>query len=187
MVFHAKKVETSDNKAYLPSFHSFSYASTVKIILSLEGVFNLRGPKPTTIIQEAERCAEKMGFHWSKNTALDLPFDGFIFRLAVIAAVKLKKVRYAIDDDIIIENKFPGEVENLRQLPLPPHVLRELWVRTQNERAWRRFYILPGTTAEIEFNSAENYRNTHYNEEKWKNAPYRIEIPLPLKKRDDVG
>ncbi|PKL69502.1 MAG: hypothetical protein CVV30_08080 [Methanomicrobiales archaeon HGW-Methanomicrobiales-1] len=147
----------------------------------------MRGRKPTTVTEEAECCAGKMGFCWLSNTIADLPFDGFIFRPAVIAAIKLKKIRYALDDDIIIENKFPDEVTGLRTLPLPPWVLRELWVRTQNERAWRRFYILPATTAEIEFNTAENYRNTHYDEEKWKKAPFRIDIPLTSKKRDEVG
>jgi hypothetical protein len=142
----------------------------------------MRGKKPTTAIEEAERCAEKMGYRWMKNTLSNLPFDGFIFRSAVIAAVKLKKVRYAIDDDVIIEKKFPDEVGELRSLPLPPHVLRELWIRTQNERAWRRFYILPETTAEIEFNTAENYRNTHFDEEKWRHAPFRIDILRPPKK-----
>jgi len=146
----------------------------------------MRGRKPTSVTEEAERCAEKMGFRWLNNTLADLPFDAFIFRPAVIAAIRLKKIRYAMDDDVIIEKKFPDEVAELRSLPLPPWVLRELWVRTQNERAWRRFYILPATTAEIEFNSAENYRNTHYDEEKWKKAPYRIEIPLTSKKRDEV-
>jgi hypothetical protein len=146
----------------------------------------MRGRKPTNAIEEAQCCAEKMGFRWVKNTAADLPFDGFIFRPAVIAAVKLKKVRYAIDDEIIIERKYPDDVKNLRLLPLPLSVLRELWIRTQNERAWRRFYVLPETTAEIEFNSAENYRNTHYNEEKWRNAPFRIDIPRPTKKSDEV-
>ena len=146
----------------------------------------MRGPKPTTIIEEANRCAEKMGFRWLKNTLADLPFDGFIFRPVVIAAVKLKKIRYAIDDDVIIEHKFPDEVAALRSLPLPVSVIRELWIRTQNERAWRRFYVLPETTAEIEFNSAENYRNTHYDEEKWKKAPYRIDISLTPKTRDEV-
>jgi hypothetical protein len=141
----------------------------------------MRGTKPTTAIEEAQRCAEKMGYHWVKNTVSDLPFDGFIFRPAVIAAVKLKKVRYAIDDEVIIEKKFPDEVKNLRLLPLPLSVLRELWIRTQNERAWRRFYILPETTAEIEFNTAENYRNTHFDEEKWRNAPFRIDISRPPK------
>jgi hypothetical protein len=146
----------------------------------------MRGRKPTTAVEEAQRCAEKMGFRWVKNTVSELPFDGFIFRPAVIAAVKLKKVRYAIDDEVIIEKKFPDEVKNLRLLPLPLSVLRELWIRTQNERAWRRFYILPETTAEIEFNTAENYRNTHFDEEKWRNAPFRIDISLPLKKSDEV-
>jgi len=146
----------------------------------------MRGRKPTTAIEEAQYCAEKMGYRWVKNTAAELPFDGFIFRPAVIAAVKLKKVRYAIDDEVIIEKKFPDEVCELQSLPLPLSVLRELWIRTQNERAWRRFYIFPDTTAEIEFNTAENYRNTHFNEEKWRKAPFRIDIPLPLKKRDEV-
>jgi hypothetical protein len=146
----------------------------------------MRGIKPTTAIEEAQRCAEKMGYHWIKNTVSDLPFDGLIFRPAVIAAVKLKKVRYAIDDEVIIEKKFPDEVKNLRLLPLPLSVLRELWIRTQNERAWRRFYILPETTAEIEFNTAENYRNTHFDEEKWRNAPFRIDIPRSPNKRDEV-
>jgi len=146
----------------------------------------MRGKRSTTISEEAERCAEKMGFRWQKNTLADLSFNGFTFRSAAIAAVKLIKSRYTIDDDVIIEQKFPDEVAALRALPLPLHVLRELWVRTQNERAWRRFYILPETTAEIEFNTAENYRNTHFNEEKWKKAPYRIDIPLPSGKRDEI-
>jgi hypothetical protein len=104
----------------------------------------------------------------------------------------LKKVRYAISADCIIEKKFPDEVNALRVLPLPGYVRRELWIRTQNERAWRRFYILPETTAEIEFNTAENYRNTHFREKDWEKAPYRLEIPLPIltknlaKKRDEV-
>jgi len=146
----------------------------------------MRGKRSTTISEEAERCAERMGFFWLKNTLPDLPFDGFTFRPAVIAAVRLIKSRYAIDDDVIIENKFPDEVDGLRSLPLPQTVLRELWVRTQNERAWRRFYILPETTMEIEFNSAENYRNTHFDEEKWRKAPFRIDIPLSSPKKDET-
>ena len=72
------------------------------------------------------------------------------------------------------------------------YVLRELWIRTQNERTWRRFYILPETTAEIEFNTAENYRNTHFRERTGKKPLTRLDIPLRLpaenlaKKRDEV-
>jgi hypothetical protein len=93
-------------------------------------------------------------------------------------AVTLKKVRYGIDDNCIIEEKFPDDIAEIRALPLPPWIIREFWVRTQNERAYRRFYILSDTTAEIEENTAENYRNTHYREEYWKKAPYRIDISL---------
>ncbi len=106
-----------------------------------------------------------MGYHWTDNTDPSVRFDGLIYRPAIMVAVRLKKVRYGLSDDCIIENKFPDDVADLRTLPLPPYIVRELWVRTQNERTWRRFYILPDTTAEIEINTAENYRNTHFREE----------------------
>ena len=138
----------------------------------------MKGPRPTKIRGEAKVCAGKMGYRWIENTEPDLPFDAFMFRPGAIVAVKLKKIRYAIDDDVIIENKFPDEVAELRSLPLPASVIRELWIRTQNERAWRRFYILPATTAEIEFNTAEGYRNAHFDEERWRNAPVRRVISL---------
>jgi hypothetical protein len=127
-----------------------------------------------------------MGYLWIKNTDPALWFDAFIFRQAVIAAIKIKKIRHAVDENAFVEKLFPDEVEDLRSLPLPQNVLRELWIRTQNERAWRRFYILPASTAEVEFNTAENYHNTHFDEEKWRHAPFRIDIPLPPKKRDEV-
>ena len=148
----------------------------------------IREPQKTTIRDEARICAERMGYHWLANTDPALPFDGLIYRTAAVVVVKLKKVRYAISDDCIIEKKFPDEVHALRTLPLPEYVLRELWIRTQNERAWRRFYIQPETTAEIEFNTVENYRNIHYREKEWGEAPYRLEIPLPLvvRMKDDV-
>lgn len=122
--------------------------------------------------------AAARGFYFAENSDPSVPFDGFLYRRAVISAVKLKKIRHGLDADCLIEAKFPDDVSDLRNLPAPAHVLRELWVRTQNERAYRRFYILPSMTAEIEENTAENYRNTHFREEYWRKAPYRIEIPL---------
>jgi hypothetical protein len=151
----------------------------------------IRGTRSTTIRDEARICAERMGYHWLSNTDTALPFDGLMYRTAAVVAVILKKVRYTLSDTCIIEKKFPDEVHALRELPFPAYVLRELWIRTQNERAWRRFSILPETTAEIEFNTAENYRNTHFREDYWKNAPCRLDIPLPLPpqnlvKKDEV-
>ncbi len=136
----------------------------------------MKGRPAASLKDEAKKCAEQMGYHWLENCDAAVRFDGLMYRQAVMVAVKLTKVRYGLEDDVIIENKFPDLVEDLRSLPIPPYVLRELWVRTQNERAYRRFYILPGTTAEIEENTAENYRNTHFREEYWKKAPYRIDI-----------
>ena len=119
-----------------------------------------------------------------KNTDPVWQFNEFMLRPAVIAAIKIKKIRHAIDENVFVEHLFPEEVDALNSLPLPMHVLRELWIRTHNERAWRRFYILPETTAEIEFNTAENYSNTHFYDEKWRYAPFRIDIPILPEKRD---
>jgi hypothetical protein len=138
----------------------------------------MRGRPATSLKGEAKRFAEQMGYYWMENTDPSVRFDGLIYREALVVAVKLKKVRYGLSDDCIIEQKFPEDVADLRTLPLPLYVLRELWVRTQNVRSWRRYYTLPDTTVEIEINTAENYRNTHYREEYWKKAPYRIAIPL---------
>ncbi len=127
---------------------------------------------------EVRHSAERMGYHWLKNDDQNIHFNGMMYRNDRQVAVKAKKIRYGLDADVIIENKFPDLVFDLRSLPLPQSVLRELWVRTQNERAFRRFSILPSTTAEILKNTRENYRNTHFREAYWKKAPYRIEIPL---------
>jgi len=138
----------------------------------------MKGKQPENLRTSGKACAEQMGYHWAENTDPTLPFDGLMYHGNVMVAVKLKKVRYGIGEDCIIERKFPEEVAAIRSLPLPPYILREFWIRTQNERAFRRFYILPDTTVEIEENTKEGYRNTHYREAYWKKAPYRIDIPL---------
>jgi hypothetical protein len=60
-----------------------------------------------------------MGYLWIKNTDPALWFDAFIFRQAVIAAIKIKKIRHAVDENAFVEKFFPDEVEDLRSLPLP--------------------------------------------------------------------
>ncbi len=137
----------------------------------------MRGKSAPNLRGEAQKLAQEMGYHWAENTDPSVPFDGFLYRDTILSAIKLKKLRYGLEADCIIEQKLPDDVAGLRSLPLPPYVVRELWVRTQNERAYRRFYILPDCTAEIEENTRENYRNTHYREAYWKKAPYRVEYP----------
>ena len=143
-----------------------------------------RGKKPTTALDEAKRCAEKMGYRWCRNMDPEFPFDAFMFRHAVIAIVKVKKIRYSINDKTPAEKFFPDEISALRSLPMPAHVLRELWVRTQNERAWRRFYILHDAVGELGFNKVEGYVNPHYDEEKWKTERRIIINPLEVLKKE---
>jgi hypothetical protein len=135
-----------------------------------------RGRTAASLKDEAKEWAERMGYHWTDNTDPSVKFDGLMYRSNVMAAITLKKIRHGLEADCIIEKKFPDDVAEIRALPLPPFIIRELWIRTQNERAYRRFYILPDTTAEIEMNTREGYRNTHFREEYWKKAPYRIDI-----------
>lgn len=144
----------------------------------------MKGRPSKNLKDEADEWAERMGYHWAENTDRSVAFDGFLYRDAMVIAVKMKKVRYGLDDNCIIERKFPDEITDLRSLPVPPYVFRELWVRTQNERAYRRFSIMPAMTAEIEEVTRDNYRNTHYREAYWKNAPYRISIPIRRKEKE---
>lgn len=130
----------------------------------------------TELAGEIKTLAERMGYHWAANTDPAVPFAGFMYKKNVIISVTAKKLRYGLSEDCIIEKKLPDEIAQVRSLPLPPYVIREFWVRTQNERAFRRFYVLAHTTAEIQENTKEGYRNTHYREEYWKKAPYRLDI-----------
>jgi hypothetical protein len=149
-------------------------------------VRTMRGPPAKNLRDEAKNLALRMGYNWTDNTDPAKPFTGFMYNGHVMVAVTAKKIRYGLPDNCIVEKEFPDDIMNIRDLLLPPYVLRELWVRTQNERAYRRFYILPGTTAEIEENTYEHYRNTHYREAYWKKAPYRIEL-LRRKEEGEEG
>ena len=146
----------------------------------------MKGRPGPNLKDEAKEWAERMGYHWAENTDTSVPFDGFLYRDAMIIALKMKKIRHGLNENCIIEKKFPDDVADLRSLPVPPYVFRELWVRTQNERAYRRFHIAPEMTAEIEEVTRDNYRNTHYREAYWKKAPYRIEL-LRRKKEGEEG
>ncbi|HEX3002472.1 MAG TPA: hypothetical protein VHN82_08950 [Methanoregula sp.] len=138
----------------------------------------MRGRHAPDLSGEGKEWAERMGYHWAQNTDPSLAFAGFMYRKTIMTAVKPMKVRYAFAEDKIIEDEFPDEVEIVRALPLPPNVFREIWLRSQNERAYRRFLILPGTTAEIQENTKEGYRNPRYREAYWKKAPYRADFSL---------
>ena len=139
----------------------------------------MKGRRVPDLKGEGKAFAERMGYHWAENTDIAVPFEGFMYREAVMIAVTMMKTRYGLGADPVIEDKYPDAVAEVRSLPLPPYVFRELWLRTQNERMYRRFLIMPAATAEIEENTRDGYRNPHYREAYWKKAPYRVDIPLP--------
>ena len=137
----------------------------------------MKGKQPENLRTAWIDCAHRMGYFCTENTETALPFDGLMYRDTNVVAVRLKKTRYSPGEDFLLEKKFPDDVEALRSLPLPPIVSRELWLRTQNERAFRRFWIVPGpTTVEIQEVTRDGYRNPHYHEGYWKKAPYKATL-----------
>jgi hypothetical protein len=56
-----------------------------------------RGKKPTTALDEAKSCAEKMGYRWIANTETEMPFDFLIFKPESVRVVKVRQTRYHID------------------------------------------------------------------------------------------
>src|SRR5512136_2354263 len=97
-----------------------------------------RGKKPSSAIAEAKGFAQRMGYLPLDNPHEDLPFDILIFKCESVRVVKVRQTRYHIDPNGFYDQQFPDEIQGLRSLPFPPFVLRELWLRTQHERAWRR-------------------------------------------------
>lgn len=96
------------------------------IIAHLTGAYSTKGKPGPNPKNEAKKWAERMGYHWIGKTDPSVRFDGFLYRDSVITAVKMKKMRYGFDDHCAIETKLPDDVADLRNLPLPHHVLREL-------------------------------------------------------------
>jgi hypothetical protein len=120
-----------------------------------------RGKKPVGMIGEAHGFAQRMGYRWTDNPHADLAFDFEIFKSLSVRLVKVRQTRYTIDPEAMYEDLFPEEISGLRELPYPPFILRELWLRTRHERAWRRLVIYDTVVTEIEWWGSDDYTN-HY-------------------------
>ena len=57
----------------------------------------MKGTPGQNLKDEAKKWAERMGYHWAENTDPSVPFDGFLYRDAMIIAIKLKKFRHGLD------------------------------------------------------------------------------------------
>lgn len=121
-----------------------------------------RGKRPVAAIAEAKKFAEKMGYRWQENTTNpELAFDLFIFKPAYLRAVKVRQTRHRIDPDTFYEELLAEDLREVRALPFPPFILREIWLRTQHERSWRRLVVYDLAVAEIGWWEPDGYVNPY--------------------------
>jgi len=120
-----------------------------------------RGKKPEAAIAEAKKFAERMGYWWQENTNPELAYDLFIFKPASVRIIKVRQTRHRIDPDTLYEELMPDTVNAVRALPFPPWMPREIWLRTQHERVWRRLLIHELSVGEIGFWVPDGYTNPH--------------------------
>ena len=120
-----------------------------------------RGKKPEAAIAEAKGFAQRMGYLPMDNLYDDLMFDFLIFERESVRVVKVRQTRYHINPNGFYEQQFPDEIQGLRSLPFPPFVLRELWLRTQHERVWRRLIVHDLSIGELEWWRPDEYTNPH--------------------------
>jgi hypothetical protein len=120
-----------------------------------------RGKKPEAAIGEAKEFEERRGYLPMDNPHKDLPFDILIFKRESVRVVKVRQTRYHIDPNEFYEQQFSELIQGLRKLPCPPFILRELWLRTQHERVWRRLVVHNLSVEEIEWWGPDKYTNPH--------------------------
>ncbi|MGA2912698.1 MAG: hypothetical protein ABSE07_04200 [Methanoregula sp.] len=120
-----------------------------------------RVKKPEAAIAEAKDFAVRMGYRLMDNPYADLLYDYLIFKPESVRAVKVRQTRYHIDPNGFYEQQFPDEILGLRALPFPPFIQRELWLRTQHERSWRRLLVYDMSMVEIGWWGPDEYTNPH--------------------------
>jgi hypothetical protein len=121
-----------------------------------------RGKKPEAAINDAKKFAAKMGYQWQENTDNpDLAYDLFLFKPGYTFLVKVRVVRNHIDPDTFYEDLLEDDLRDVRALPFPQWMPREIWLRTQHERTFRRLRIYDVAVGEIGFFDPDEYVNPH--------------------------
>ena len=120
-----------------------------------------RGKKPFEAIKEAKGFAERMGYRCSDNPHEDLQFDFEIFKSESVRLIKVVTSRFRLDPGTYSNQIYPKIVAELRAVPYPPSIPRELWLRTQHERSWRRFLLDAVSVSEIEWWGPDGYTNKY--------------------------
>lgn len=121
-----------------------------------------RGKRPLGAIRDAKKFAERMGYRWQENTDNpELAYDFIAFKPGHAFLVKIRVVRYNIGPEIFYEDLLKDDLRDVRGLPFPPWMHREIWLRTQHERVFRRLRVYDVTVGEIEFWTPDEYVNPH--------------------------
>ena len=81
----------------------------------------MKGKQPENLRTSWIDCAHRMGYFCAENNETSLPFDGLMYRDAVVVAVKLKKVRYSPGEDFHPGEKIPGRGCGAPYPPSPFH------------------------------------------------------------------
>jgi hypothetical protein len=121
-----------------------------------------RGRKPAAAIREAKKFAERMGYRWQENTDNPaLGYDLMVFKPEYAMLVKVRMVRNTINPEVFYEDLLKDDLRDIRGLPFPNWMPREIWLRTQHERVFRRLRIYDVAVGEIEFFDPDEYVNPH--------------------------
>jgi hypothetical protein len=121
-----------------------------------------RGKRPLAAIREAKKFAEKMGYRWQENTDNpDLAYDLQVFKPGYAVLVKVRVPRYHINPNVFYEDLLADDLREVRALPFPAWMPREIWLRTRHERGWRRLRVHDLAVAEIEWWKPDEYVNPH--------------------------
>jgi hypothetical protein len=121
-----------------------------------------RGKKPLGSIRDAKKFARKMGYRWQENTDNpELAYDFIAFKEGYAMLVKVRVVRNHINPDTFYEDLLADDLSEVRALPFPQWLPREIWLRTQHERVFRRLRIYDVAVAEIGFWNPDEYVNPY--------------------------
>jgi hypothetical protein len=121
-----------------------------------------RGHKPLAAIRDAKKFAERMGYRWQENTDNpELAYDLHLFKPDNAFLLKVRVVRNHIDPEAFFEELLEEDLRDVRSLPFPQWMPREIWLRTQHERTFRRLRVYDITVGEIGFWTPDDYVNPH--------------------------
>lgn len=121
-----------------------------------------RGPKPAGAIRDAKKFAEKMGYRWQENTDNpELGYDLLLFKEGTMFLLQVRVLRNAIGPDVFYEELLAYELRELRGLPFPKWMPREIWLRTRHERTFLRLQVLDVAVGEIGFWEPDGYVNPY--------------------------